>query len=71
MKIAGGKALVVRDGKATDAVTGAALPLPEVTEDVINNNCMRTELEGALAALQLFSPDRNGRIGPLPRKGRW
>ena len=61
VKIAGGQALVVRDGKATDAVTGVALPLPEVTEDVINNNRMRRELEGALAALQLFSPDRNTR----------
>ena len=61
VKIAGGQAMVVRDGKATDAVTGVALPLPEVTEDVINNNRMRRELEGALAALQLFSPDRNTR----------
>ena len=59
VKIAGGKALVVRDGKATDAVTGAALPLPEGVEAVINNNRMRRELEAALAALQLFSPDRN------------
>ncbi len=59
VKVAGGKALIVRDGKATDVSTGAALPLPEALDDVINNNRMRRELEAALAALQLFSPDRS------------
>ena len=61
VKIAGGQALIVRGGKATDAVTDAALPLPDAMDDVINNNRMRRELEGALAALQLFSSDRNTR----------
>jgi urea transport system permease protein len=59
VKVAGGKALVVRDGKASDAATGAALPLPDALDEVINNNRMRRELEAALAALQLFSPDRS------------
>jgi urea transport system permease protein len=58
VKLAGGKALIVRDGKATDAATGAALPLPETLEDVVNPNRVRRELESALAALKLFSPDR-------------
>jgi urea transport system permease protein len=58
VKIAGGKALVVRDGKATDAATGAAVPLPDPVEDVVNPNRVRRELESALAALKLFSPDR-------------
>ena len=58
VKVAGGKALIVRDGKVADAVSGAELALPDGAEDVINNNRMRRELEAALAALQLFSPDR-------------
>lgn len=47
VKIVGGKVLVVKDGK-----------VPDGAEDVVNNNRMRRELEAALAALQLFSPDR-------------
>jgi urea transport system permease protein len=59
VKIAGGKALIVRDGKTTDAASGAAAALPaEGVEDVVNPNRVRRELEGALAALKLFSPDR-------------
>ncbi len=59
VKVAGGKAFVVRDGKAVDAATGAAATLPaEGVEDVVNPNRMRRELEGALAALRLFSSDR-------------
>jgi urea transport system permease protein len=58
VKLASGKAFIVRDGKASDAATGAAVALPEGAEDVVNPNRMRRELEGALAALQLFSPDR-------------
>lgn len=58
VKLAGGKAFIVRDGKAVDAATGAAATLPDGAEDVVNNNRMRRELEAALAALQLFSPDR-------------
>ncbi len=59
VKLAGGKALIVRDGKVTDAATGAAATLPaDGVEDVVNPNRMRRELESALAALKLFSPDR-------------
>jgi hypothetical protein len=58
VKVAGGKAFIVRDGKATDAATGAAATLPADAEDVVNNNRVRRELEAALAALKLFSPDR-------------
>jgi hypothetical protein len=58
VKVAGGKAFVVRDGKAVEAATGAAATLPEGAEDVVNNNRVRRELEAALAALKLFSPDR-------------
>ncbi len=58
VKLVGGKAFIVRDGKASDAATGAATPLPEAAEDVVNPNRVRRELEGALAALKLFSPKR-------------
>jgi urea transport system permease protein len=61
VKVAGGKAFIVRDGKATDAATGAAATLPVGAEDVVNNNRMRRELETAQAALRLFSPDRSQR----------
>jgi urea transport system permease protein len=58
VKVSGGRAYIVRDGKATDAVTGAPATLPDDAEDVVNNNRMRRELEAALASIRLFSPDR-------------
>ncbi len=58
VKLAGGKAFIVHDGKTTVAGSDAAATLPDGAEDVVNNNRMRRELESALAALQLFSPDR-------------
>ena len=57
VKTSGDKVFVVRDDKATDPVTGAAVQLPGDAEDVVNNNRMRGEIDGALAALQLFSAD--------------
>jgi urea transport system permease protein len=61
VKVAGGKAFIVRDAKAVDAATGAESALPEGAEDVVNNNRMRRELEGALASLLLFSVEKNVR----------
>ncbi len=58
VKITGGKALIVHDGKTTDAASGAAATLPDGAEDVVNPNRVRRELESALAALKLFSPNR-------------
>ncbi|MFY8086205.1 MAG: ABC transporter permease subunit, partial [Rubrivivax sp.] len=58
VKVAGGKAYIVRGDKVTDAATGAAVALPADAEDVVNNNRVRREFEAALAALKLFSPDR-------------
>jgi len=68
VKVASGKAFIVRGDKTTDAATGDAATLPDGAEDVVNNNRMRRELESALAALKLFSPDREQRkkaIGEL------
>jgi urea transport system permease protein len=57
VKIAKDKVLVVRDGQGLDPVTGQALAVPPDAEDVMLNNRLRGELDTALAALKLFSPD--------------
>ncbi len=61
VKIAAGKVLIVKDDKAYDAVSGAAIDLPADAEDVVINNRMRGELDSALAALKLFSKDKGVR----------
>jgi urea transport system permease protein len=57
VKVGADKAFIVRGDKTLDAATGAETPLPEGAEDVINSNQMRREIDGALAALKLFSKD--------------
>ena len=57
VKTAGDQVLIVRNGQAQDALSGAAVSLPADAEDVMLNNRLRGELDGALAAIQLFSPD--------------
>ena len=57
VKVAGEQVVIVRDGKAFDPVSGAALALPDGLEDLMLNNRLRGELDSALAALKLFSPD--------------
>ncbi len=57
VKVAGRQVVVVRDGKAFDPVTNAETPLPAQIEDVVSNNRMRGEIDAALAALKLLSPD--------------
>ncbi|MBL0085786.1 MAG: urea ABC transporter permease subunit UrtB [Ideonella sp.] len=61
VKTAAGKAYIVRDGKVLDAATGAPAVLPADAQDVVNNNRMRRELDAAVAALGLVSPDREAR----------
>ncbi len=56
-KTAAGQVLVMQGDQAIDPVTGAPMALPPDAEDVVNNNLMRSELDNALAALKLFSPD--------------
>ncbi|WP_236657695.1 urea ABC transporter permease subunit UrtB [Limnohabitans sp. TS-CS-82] len=70
VKVNGTQVLVVRDGKATDPVSGDATDpvsgdataLTDTAEDVINNNRMRGEIDAALSALQLLSPDAALRV---------
>ena len=57
VKHEGDKVFIVRDGKVTDAVTGAPATPTDAAEDVVINNRMRGELDSAAAALKLFSPD--------------
>jgi urea transport system permease protein len=65
VKLAGGKLVVVRDGKGFDPATGAAVAVPVDLEDVINNNRMRGEIDSALAALKLFSKDDKVRLAAV------
>ena len=65
VKTKGDQVFVVKDNKAFDAVTGAALGLPADVEDVINPNLMRAELDSALAALKLFSKDEKVRAAAI------
>jgi len=59
----GKRVLIVKGGQATDAVTGEKVdPVPEGAEDVVANNRLRREIEGALAAFKLLSPDRAARL---------
>ena len=55
--VAGDSVVLVRDGQALDPVTNAEVKMPENAESVISNNRMRGEVDAALAALQLLSPD--------------
>ena len=57
VKVAGDKVFVVDGDKAKDAASGADTSLPEGAEDVVNSNRMRREIESAVAALRLLSPD--------------
>jgi urea transport system permease protein len=57
VKISKDLVIMVRDGQGTDPVTGQSVTVPEDAEDVMLNNRLRGELDTALAALKLFSPD--------------
>lgn len=62
VKISGPQVFVMRDGKVLDPVTGQEVALPASAEDVINNNRMRGEIDAAISALQLLSPDVTKRV---------
>jgi urea transport system permease protein len=65
VRTANEQVFVIRDEKAFDPVSGAELSLPDDAEDVINNNMMRSELDTALAAIQLFSSDARVRAAAI------
>ena len=61
VKLVAGKPVIVNGDKGLDPVTGVAVPLPDAAEDVMNNNRMHGELDNALAALKLLSPEESVR----------
>ena len=65
VKTSGETVFMVKDDRAIDPVTGAAMKLPDDAEDVINNNLMRSEIDNALAALQLLSKDPQTRANAI------
>jgi urea transport system permease protein len=59
----GQRAVVLKSGSITDAITGTALGVAPAKADVVTiNNRMRGELASALAALRLASPARAVRL---------
>ena len=59
----GDRLVIVAGTKAVDAVTGAAVEAPsEKLEALVVNNRIRGALDGAIAALQLASTDRQERL---------
>ena len=59
----GRRAVIVTDGQMTDAVTGAPLgAAPANFEALMVNNRLRGEIDAALAALKLASPDAAARL---------
>ena len=57
VKVQNGKPLIAQGEQALDPVSGATVALTDAAEDVMNNNRMHGELDQALAALKLLSPD--------------
>ena len=61
VKVAGKKVYIVDGEEAKDAATGQTVTLPDDAEDVVNNTRMSSEIEAALAAGKLSSPDASVR----------
>src|SRR5882762_3564241 len=63
VQTAGRRVLIVTGDEGFDAVTGEKIrPLPGDREDVVVNNRLRREIDSALGALRLVSPDRGTRL---------
>jgi urea transport system permease protein len=65
VKTAGGRVFIVKDGQGIDPVTGQRVDLPADAEDVVSNNRMRGEIDTALGAIRLFSPDEKMRAAAV------
>ncbi len=58
-----GQVFIKQRGAVTDPLTGAAVdPEPEDLEKISINNRMRSQLEGVMAGLRVFSPDPKVRL---------
>ena len=57
VKVQDGKPVMLQGDQGVDPVSGANVAVTDAAEDVMNNNRMHGELDLALAALKLLSPD--------------
>jgi urea transport system permease protein len=57
VKVSADRAFIIDGDTVKDPVTGAVTALPADADDVVNSNRMRLVLAGAIAALELGSPD--------------
>jgi urea transport system permease protein len=62
LQTAGKRVFIVKGATAIDAVTGEKVAPPTGLEEVVANNRLRGAVQGALAALNLVSPDRATRL---------
>jgi len=60
--VSGSLVLVVKDGVAYDPISGEVKPLAPDLQGLTSNNRMRSEVDSALAALQLLSKDDTQRL---------
>lgn len=65
VKVFAERVFVVKGPQSFDPVSGAVTPLPEGAEDLMLNNRLRGELDSALAAVKLFSPDEKIRTAAI------
>ena len=64
------RVFLVKGADAFDAFTGEKVAqLPEARDDVVANNRLRREIEGALAAMRLLSKDRAERLAAAKQLG--
>jgi len=62
VKTKGKSVYIVTDEATIDALTGMPVDLPEDADDVVNNNQMGSELDAAIATLNLLSTDPKVRL---------
>ena len=62
LQTSGKRVFILKDGAAIDPVTSNRTDAPAEREDITVNNRLRREIESALAALKLISPDRTIRL---------
>ncbi|WP_221764058.1 urea ABC transporter permease subunit UrtB [Methyloradius palustris] len=62
VKTKGKSVYIVTDEATIDALTGKPVDLPEDADDVVNNNQMGSELDAAIATLNLLSTDPKVRL---------
>jgi urea transport system permease protein len=62
VKVLGDKVWMLRNGQPVSPVDGSSQAMPDDAQDVVSNNRMRGEIDAALAALKLLSPDQSVRM---------